>query len=88
MLLGYWRQGKKQRLFHYFESRSRKIRIQVGCNPEGRLTDCKTGRLQDEYLIFYLKKVDYDNGVKELFNTIVREIYTEYGSSPAEGLAS
>ena len=38
------------------------------------MTDCKTGRLQDEYLIFYLKKVDYDNGVKELFNTIVREI--------------
>ena len=41
----------------------RLFRIEVGYGLEGRLTDGKTGRIQDEYIIPYLKENDYDGDV-------------------------
>ena len=64
----------------------RKSYIQVGYGLEGRLTDGKTGKLQDDYLISYLKEGDYDNGIKNLFNAIVSEVYTEYNISPDDDI--
>ena len=65
----------------------RKSYIQVGYGLEGRLTDGKTGRFQDDYLIPYLTENDYDGGVENLFKAIVSEVYAEYGiTSPAEAV--
>ena len=52
--------------------------VQVGYGLEGRLTDSKTGRLQDDYLIPYMKEGDYSAGIQNLFDAIVQEVYTEY----------
>ena len=56
----------------------RKSRIEVGYGLEGRLPDGKTGRIQDEYLIPYLSKGDYDNAVIATCQALAREIAAEY----------
>lgn len=57
----------------------RKLRIEVGYGLEGALPDGKTGRIQDEYMIPYLKENDFDTGIKNGFNAILQEVMTEYG---------
>lgn len=56
----------------------RKSRIEVGYGLEGVLNDAKTGRIQDEYMISYLKENDYDKGLMGGFTNIVEEVYKEY----------
>ncbi len=56
----------------------RKFRIEVGYGLEGRLTDGKTGKIQDEYIIPYLKNNNYDEGIKNGFNAILQEVANEY----------
>ena len=56
----------------------RLFRIEVGYGLEGTLTDGKTGMIQDEYIIPYLKNNDYDQGIKNGFNAILNEITNEY----------
>lgn len=57
----------------------RKFRIEVGYGLEGRLTDGKTGRIQDEYIIPYLKNDDWDAGIKNGFSAVLQEVSNEYG---------
>ncbi len=57
----------------------RMLRIEVGYGLEGILTDGKTGRIQDEYIIPYLKENDFDTGIKNGFNAILQEVIAEYG---------
>lgn len=57
----------------------RQLRIEVGDGLEGRLPDGKTGRIQDEYMIPYLKKNDFDTGIKNGFSVFLREVANEYG---------
>ena len=57
----------------------RLFRIEVGYGLEGALPDGKTGRIQDEYIIPYLKNDNYDEGIKNGFNAILSEITSEYG---------
>lgn len=57
----------------------RQFRIEVGDGLEGRLTDGKTGRIQDVYIIPYLKNNNYDEGIKNGFNAILQEVCNEYG---------
>ena len=57
----------------------RLFRIEVGYGLEGRLTDGKTGRIQDEYIIPYLKENDYDGGIRNGFTAILNEVASEYG---------
>lgn len=57
----------------------RMFRIEVGYGLEGRLTDGKTGRIQDEYIIPYLKNDNYDEGIKNGFSAVLEEIAAEYG---------
>ena len=45
---------------------------------EGALTDGKTGRIQDEYIIPYLKDDNYDEGIKNGFSAVLSEIANEY----------
>lgn len=42
----------------------RLFRIEVGYGLEGTLTDGKTGRIQDQYIIPYLKNNNYNDGIK------------------------
>ena len=60
--------------------------VQVGYGLEGRLTDGRTGSLQDDYLIPYLKEGDYDGGVKNLYDAIVTEVYIEYEQMPPDNV--
>lgn len=42
----------------------RELRVEVGYGLEGILPDSKVGRLEDNYMIPYLKGNDWDNGIK------------------------
>ena len=48
----------------------RMFRIEVGYGLEGALPDGKTGRIQDQYIIPYLKNDNYDEGIKNGFSAI------------------
>ena len=57
----------------------RLFRIEVGYGLEGTLTDGKTGRIQDTYIIPYLKNNNYDEGIKNGFSAVLQEVSNEYG---------
>ena len=57
----------------------RLFRIEVGYGLEGTLTDGKTGRIQDQYIIPYLKNNNYNDGIKNGFSAILGEVSNEYG---------
>ena len=61
----------------------RQSRIEVGYGLEGALPDGKTGRIQDDYMIPYFKQNDFSQGVRQGFNALLAEIYTEYGIDAA-----
>lgn len=54
-------------------------RIEVGYGLEGALNDAKVGRIQDEYLIPFLARGEYDQGIGNAYKAVMREISTEYG---------
>ena len=56
----------------------RKTRIEVGYGLEGRLTDGKTGRILDNYVIPYFKDDNWNEGIKNGFNAILDEVCEEY----------
>ena len=49
----------------------RKFRVEVGYGLEGILPDGKTGRIQDEYIIPYLKQNNWNDGIKNGYNSIL-----------------
>lgn len=59
----------------------RQIRVEVGYGLEGCLNDAKTGRIQDEYIIPYLKNNNWNEGIRNGFNAILEEVSNEYGVS-------
>lgn len=56
----------------------RQFRVEVGYGLEGILPDAKTGRIQDEYIIPYLKQNDWDNGIRNGFNAFLKVLTDEY----------
>lgn len=56
----------------------RQSRIEVGYGLEGRLPDAKTGRVQDEYMIPYFQKGDYEKGIVNGYMALVGEVAKEY----------
>ena len=57
----------------------KKSRIEVGYGLEGALNDAKTGRIQDEYLLPYFQRGDYDQGIWNGYKTVMRVVSAEYG---------
>ncbi|EAX46845.1 protein of unknown function DUF477 [Thermosinus carboxydivorans Nor1] len=56
----------------------RQSRIEVGYGLEGALPDAKTGRIQDEYMIPYFQRGDYDKGILNGYLALVGEVAKEY----------
>ena len=50
----------------------RKCRIEVGYGLEGTLTDGKTGRIQDDYMVPYFKNNNWQDGIKNGYNAVFR----------------
>ena len=63
----------------------RDISIEVGYGLEGGLTDIETKVILDTYAIPYLKKNDFNTGLKKAYNALINEVYIEYGMEPAKG---
>lgn len=59
--------------------KERKFRVEVGYGLEGILPDAKTGRIQDEYMIPYLKENKWDEGIRNGFNAFLDVIVNDYG---------
>lgn len=57
----------------------RKFRVEVGYGLEGILPDAKTGRIQDQYIIPYLKNDNWNEGIKNGFSAFLQIIADEYG---------
>lgn len=56
----------------------RKFRVEVGYGLEGILNDGKTGRMQDEYIIPYLKKNQFNEGIRNGYTAFLNEVCKEY----------
>lgn len=57
----------------------REFRVEVGYGLEGKLPDGKTGRMQDEYIIPYLREDKFDEGIKNGYSAFLKEVADEYG---------
>ena len=57
----------------------REFRIEVGYGLEGALPDGKTGRIQDQYIIPYLKQDNYNDGILNGYNAVLETVSEEYG---------
>lgn len=67
-----------------FSEQDREIYIAVGYGLEGALPDSKTGRIIDAYGIPYFSSDEFSTGLVNIYNSIVNEIYIEYGITPDE----
>ncbi|MBM7582574.1 uncharacterized protein JOD02_001431 [Caldicoprobacter guelmensis] len=76
---GIGQKGKDNGVLIFVDVQGRQSRIEVGYGLEGVLTDGKTGRIQDEYMIPFFRQGRYSQGIVAGFNAIVNEIYKEYG---------
>lgn len=57
----------------------RKSRIEVGYGLEGILPDGLTGRIQDETMIPYFKRNNFDRGILNGYSNISKYVLKEYG---------
>ncbi|HWQ41596.1 MAG TPA: TPM domain-containing protein, partial [Desulfosporosinus sp.] len=53
-------------------------RIEVGYGLEGPLPDAKTGQIQDEYMLPYFQKNDYNQGILNGYNALAQVVAKEY----------
>ena len=54
----------------------RELRTEVGAGLEGIIPDGKSGRIQDEYMVPYLKDNNWDEGIKNGYDAYYKEIVT------------
>ena len=62
----------------------REVKIEVGYGLEGALPDSKTGRILDTYGMDYFRVDEFGRGLLSVYNSLVNEIYIDYGMSPDE----
>lgn len=76
-----WGIGSKDKnngVMIFLDLEGRRSRIEVGYGLEGALSDGKTGRIQNDYMVPYFEKNDFDEGIRQGFNALLVEIYKEY----------
>lgn len=56
----------------------KKARIEVGYGLEGALNDAKAGRILDEYLLPAFQKGQYDQGILQTYEALIRVCMEEY----------
>lgn len=56
----------------------RQSRIEVGYGLEGALPDAKTGRIQDEYMLPYFQRGDYNAGIFNGYQALLAIVAKEY----------
>ncbi len=54
----------------------RELRTEIGTGLEGIIPDGKSGRIQDEYMIPYLKNNKWDEGIRNGYDAYYKEIVT------------
>ncbi|MDP4151853.1 MAG: TPM domain-containing protein [Bacillota bacterium] len=74
--------GKDNGILILFSLEDRKIKVEVGYGLEGVLNDAKVGRLLDNYAIASFKANDYDSGILNLYNAILKELGVDAGKLP------
>ncbi len=62
----------------------REVRIEVGSGLEGALPDSKTGRILDTYGMDYFRNNDFSAGLSAVQDSLVNEVFIEYGLEPNE----
>lgn len=62
----------------------REVRIEVGSGLEGALPDSKTGRILDTYGMEYFRNDDFSAGLTAVQDSLVNEVFIEYGLEPDE----
>ena len=78
---------KNNGVLYIISVKDRKTRIEVGYGLEGRLTDGKTGRILDNYVVPYFKDNNWNDGIRNGFNAILDEVCQEYNIT-IDGLES
>lgn len=58
--------------------KGRQSRIETGYGLEGALPDGKTGQIQDEYMIPYVKDGDYNRGIENTYLALAQVVMAEY----------
>ena len=81
-------QQKNNGLLILLAPNERQIRVEVGYGLEGRINDAKAGRLIDEYAYGYLADDEFDEGLYQLYNALLDEVYAEYGLETPDDVAS
>lgn len=84
-----WQIGQKDKnngLLILLAPNERKVRIEVGYGLEGAINDAKAGRLRDEYGLPHFKNDDWNNGIKNLYMSILAEVYKEYNMDIPEDI--
>lgn len=72
-----WEIGKEDKdngLLIFVSAGARESRIEVGYGLESILTDAKTGRIQDQYMIPYFKSDEYSEGINNGVDAVISEL--------------
>ncbi len=79
-ILRQWGIGNKEKnngVLMLISTGDRKSRIEVGYGLEGALTDGVTGQIQDQYMIPYFRKGNYEEGIARGYEALARRIAKE-----------
>ena len=80
-ILRQWGIGSKEKnngVLMLISTGDRKSRIEVGYGLEGALTDGLTGQIQDQYMIPYFRKGNYEEGIARGYEALALRIAKEY----------
>lgn len=80
-ILRQWGIGSKEKnngVLMLISTGDRKSRVEVGYGLEGALTDSLTGQIQDQYMLPYFRKGNYEEGIVRGYEALAQAIAKEY----------